>query len=147
VVQVNGGAQQGAGGGLFEADTDAEGNLQFEKILPTLVDKVRRSVSFCQVFMLIDCVQISYIPIPRVEYKDASPRTHRGESHVIRFSTLSGQQLFPGIIEVEAHRFKTTSAGKHAGKKKSVRDTSRGTNIHVRANTCDDARRSVFVLH
>ncbi|KAJ7221382.1 hypothetical protein GGX14DRAFT_669536 [Mycena pura] len=93
---------------------DAEGNLQFKKklwedvrrvILPTLVDK------------------IGYIPIPRVEYTDGSIDL------IVENLTLSGQQLFPNIIEVEAHnfaRFKTTSAGKSAaGKGKSAGDTSR----------------------
>ncbi|KAJ7232032.1 hypothetical protein B0H12DRAFT_1204987 [Mycena haematopus] len=69
---------------------DGEGNLQFKKnlwedvrgvILPTLVDKV------------------GYIPIPRVEYTDDN------FDLVVENLTLSGRQLFPNIIEVDAHNF------------------------------------------
>ncbi|KAJ7061465.1 hypothetical protein C8F01DRAFT_1369002 [Mycena amicta] len=69
---------------------DAEGNLQFKKklwedvrgvILPTLVDKV------------------GYIPIPRVEYTDATVDL------VVENLTLSGQQIFPNVIELEAHNY------------------------------------------
>ncbi|KAF7314973.1 hypothetical protein MIND_00011400 [Mycena indigotica] len=69
---------------------DGDGNLQFKSklwedvrqvILPTLADKV------------------GYIPIPRVEYTDDSIDL------VVENLTLSGKQLFPNIIEVEAHNY------------------------------------------
>ncbi|KAJ7651060.1 hypothetical protein FB45DRAFT_30202 [Roridomyces roridus] len=69
---------------------DSEGNLQFKKslwedvrgvILPQLVTKV------------------GYIPIPRVEYTDDMIDL------VVENLTLSGQHLFPNIVEMEAHNY------------------------------------------
>ncbi|KAG6809329.1 hypothetical protein H0H92_000666 [Tricholoma furcatifolium] len=69
---------------------DSEGNLQFKKdlwndvrhvLLPQIIDKV------------------GYIPIPRIEYTDESLDL------VVENLTLSGRNLFPNIILLEAHNF------------------------------------------
>jgi len=69
---------------------DAEGSLKFKSdlwmdirsvILPTLVDKV------------------GYIPIPRIEYTDDALDL------VVENLTLSGRNLFPNIVSLEAHNF------------------------------------------
>ncbi|PFH46331.1 hypothetical protein AMATHDRAFT_70122 [Amanita thiersii Skay4041] len=69
---------------------DSEGSLAFKSevwndvrkiILPELVDKV------------------GYIPIPRIEYTDESLDL------VVENLTLSGRNLFPNIISLEAHNF------------------------------------------
>ncbi|TFK64315.1 hypothetical protein BDN72DRAFT_846705 [Pluteus cervinus] len=69
---------------------DKEGSLAFKSelwndvrkvILPTLVD------------------EIGYIPIPRIEYTDDS------WDLVVENLTLSGRNLFPNIVSVEAHNF------------------------------------------
>ncbi|KAF8874992.1 hypothetical protein BD779DRAFT_1450453 [Infundibulicybe gibba] len=69
---------------------DSEGSLKFKKelwgdirkvILPALVDK------------------IGYLPIPRIEYTDESLDL------VVENLTLSGRNLFPNIISLEAHNF------------------------------------------
>jgi hypothetical protein len=69
---------------------DSEGSLKFKTalwgdirkvILPTLIDKV------------------GYIPIPRIEYTDDSLDL------VVENLTLSGRNLFPNIISLEAHNF------------------------------------------
>lgn len=43
--------------------------------------------------------QVGYIPIPRVEYTDDS------YDIVIENLTLSGRNLFPNVVSVEAHNF------------------------------------------
>ncbi|KAF7324755.1 hypothetical protein MKEN_00517300 [Mycena kentingensis (nom. inval.)] len=89
---------------------DAEGNLQFKRrlwedvrhvILPTLVDKV------------------GYIPIPRIEYTDNTLDL------VLENLTLSGRQLFPNIIEMEAHNYVRFSPYPSApsGKKSAFRSS------------------------
>ncbi|KAF9457296.1 hypothetical protein BDZ94DRAFT_1326382 [Collybia nuda] len=69
---------------------DSEGGLKFKKdlwndvrkvILPELVDKV------------------GYIPIPRIEYTDESLDL------VVENLTLSGRNLFPNVIALEAHNY------------------------------------------
>ncbi|KAF5368710.1 hypothetical protein D9615_010299 [Tricholomella constricta] len=69
---------------------DSEGSLKFKKelwndirkvILPQLVDKV------------------GYIPIPRIEYTDDSLDL------VVENLTLSGRNLFPNVVALEAHNF------------------------------------------
>lgn len=69
---------------------DSEGSLTFKKdlwndirrvILPELVDKV------------------GYVPIPRIEYTDDSLDL------VVENLTLSGRNLFPNIVSIEAHNF------------------------------------------
>jgi len=69
---------------------DSDGNLKFKSelwgdirrvILPTLIDKV------------------GYIPIPRIEYTDDSLDL------VVENLTLSGRNLFPNIVSMEAHNF------------------------------------------
>jgi hypothetical protein len=69
---------------------DSEGSLKFKAdlwsdirkvILPTLVDKV------------------GYIPIPRIEYTDDSLDL------VVENLMLSGRNLFPNVISLEAHNF------------------------------------------
>ncbi|KAG6334324.1 hypothetical protein ID866_4769 [Astraeus odoratus] len=69
---------------------DSEGSLKFKPelwadirqvIVPTLVDKV------------------GYIPIPRVEYTDDALDL------VVENLTLSGRNLFPNIVSLEAHNF------------------------------------------
>jgi hypothetical protein len=69
---------------------DNEGSLTFKKdlwndirrvILPELVDKV------------------GYVPIPRIEYTDDSLDL------VVENLTLSGRNLFPNIVSIEAHNF------------------------------------------
>ncbi|KAG6885293.1 hypothetical protein C0993_003577 [Termitomyces sp. T159_Od127] len=69
---------------------DSEGSLKFKKdlwndirhvILPQIIDKV------------------GYIPIPRIEYTDESLDL------VVENLTLSGRNLFPNIIALEAHNF------------------------------------------
>lgn len=44
-------------------------------------------------------LQVGYIPIPRIEYTDAQL------DMVIENLTLSGKNLFPNIISLEAHNF------------------------------------------
>ncbi|KNZ77287.1 hypothetical protein J132_05945 [Termitomyces sp. J132] len=69
---------------------DSEGSLKFKKdlwndvrhvILPQIIDKV------------------GYIPIPRIEYTDDALDL------VVENLTLSGRNLFPNIISLEAHNF------------------------------------------
>jgi len=69
---------------------DSEGSLKFKAhlwndirkvILPTLVDKV------------------GYIPIPRIEYTDDALDL------VVENLTLSGRNLFPNVVSLEAHNF------------------------------------------
>jgi len=69
---------------------DSEGSLKFKPdlwsdirkvIVPTLVDKV------------------GYIPIPRVEYTDDAIDL------VVENLTLSGRNLFPNVVSIEAHNF------------------------------------------
>ncbi|KZP14441.1 hypothetical protein FIBSPDRAFT_912787 [Athelia psychrophila] len=69
---------------------DSEGGLKFKPelwgdirkvILPTLVDKV------------------GYIPIPRIEYTDDALDL------VVENLTLSGRNLFPNVVSLEAHNF------------------------------------------
>jgi len=69
---------------------DSEGSLKFKThlwndirkvILPTLVDKV------------------GYIPIPRIEYTDDALDL------VVENLTLSGRNLFPNVVSLEAHNF------------------------------------------
>ncbi|KAJ6630404.1 hypothetical protein B0H10DRAFT_2160322 [Mycena sp. CBHHK59/15] len=83
---------------------DADGNLQFKRtlwedvrvvILPALIDKV------------------GYIPIPRVEYTDDSLDL------VVENLTLSGRNLFPNVVEIEAHNFLRFSPY-HASKEKDT---------------------------
>ncbi|EIN12698.1 hypothetical protein PUNSTDRAFT_97516 [Punctularia strigosozonata HHB-11173 SS5] len=74
---------------------DSEGNLKYKPelwldirkvILPTLVDNV------------------GYVPIPRIEYTDDNIDL------VVENLTLSGRNLFPNIVSVEAHNFMKFSA-------------------------------------
>jgi hypothetical protein len=74
---------------------DSEGNLKYKPelwmdirkvILPTLVDNV------------------GYVPIPRIEYTDDSMDL------VVENLTLSGRNLFPNIVSIEAHNFMKFSA-------------------------------------
>lgn len=69
---------------------DSEGSLKFKSdlwrdirkvILPTLID------------------QVGYIPIPRIEYSDDSLDL------VVENLTLQGRNLFPNIVQIEAHNF------------------------------------------
>ena len=49
--------------------------------------------------MLIHTVQVGYIPIPRIEYTDESLDL------VVENLTLSGRNLFPNYVTMEAHNF------------------------------------------
>ncbi|KAF8186734.1 hypothetical protein BJ912DRAFT_1032111 [Pholiota molesta] len=69
---------------------DSEGSLKFK---PELWNDVRK-VIFPS---LVD--QIGYIPIPRIEYTDDSLDL------VVENLTLSGRNLLPNIVELEAHNF------------------------------------------
>jgi hypothetical protein len=69
---------------------DSEGSLKFKShlwkdirkvILPTLIEEV------------------GYIPIPRIEYTDESLDL------VVENLTLQGRNLFPNIVQCEAHNF------------------------------------------
>ncbi|KAJ7495133.1 hypothetical protein FB451DRAFT_1477676 [Mycena latifolia] len=80
---------------------DGEGNLQFKK---TLWEDVRVVI----LPALID--HVGYVPIPRVEYTDAALDL------VIENLTLSGRNLFPNVVEIEAHNYvKFSPYGKGAG--------------------------------
>ncbi len=52
---------------------------------------------------LTDLSQVGYIPIPRVEYTDDSVDI------VIENLTLSGRNLFPNIVSIEAHNYMSFS--------------------------------------
>jgi hypothetical protein len=69
---------------------DSEGSLKFK---PALWDDIRRVI----LPTLID--RVGYIPIPRIEYTDDS------YDLVIENLTLSGKNLFPNIVSLEAKNF------------------------------------------
>ncbi|KAF7295850.1 hypothetical protein HMN09_01128400 [Mycena chlorophos] len=96
---------------------DSEGNLQFKRklwedvrevILPTLVDKVRSSATS---------------PSPRVEYTDDNIDL------IVENLTLSGRQLFPNVIEMEAHNYVRFSpyTSPPSGKKSAFRMSKQDT--------------------
>ncbi|KAG5639678.1 hypothetical protein H0H81_005861 [Sphagnurus paluster] len=87
---------------------DSEGSLTFKSelwndirkvILPQLVDKVCELCIYKTILPTDAAQQIGYIPIPRVEYTDDSLDL------VVENLTLSGRNLFPNIIALEAHNF------------------------------------------
>ena len=51
------------------------------------------------VFLLLTFAQVGYIPIPRIEYSDESLDL------VVENLALSGRNLFPNIISIEAQNF------------------------------------------
>jgi hypothetical protein len=69
---------------------DSEGSLKFK---PDLWMDIRRVI----MPTLID--QVGYIPIPRIEYTDDSM------DMVIENLTLSGRNLFPNVVSMEANNF------------------------------------------
>jgi Family of unknown function (DUF5923) len=85
---------------------DSEGSLKFKPdlwsdvrkvILPTLVDRVCLSFFRCSSPLIYG--QIGYIPIPRIEYTDDSLDL------VIENLTLSGKNLFPNVVTLEAKNY------------------------------------------
>jgi len=83
---------------------DSEGSLKFK---PGLWNDIRRVV----LPTLVD--RVGYIPIPRIEYTDDSIDL------VVENLTLSGRNLFPNIVELEAHnkvKFSPYSTIKDEGK-------------------------------
>jgi len=69
---------------------DSEGSLKFK---PELWSDIRKVI----LPTLIE--QVGYIPIPRVEYSDDSLDL------VVENLTLQGRNLFPNIVQLEAHNF------------------------------------------
>ncbi|CAE7147721.1 unnamed protein product [Rhizoctonia solani] len=69
---------------------DSSGNLAFK---PTLWSDIRR------VILPAVVEQVGYIPIPRVEYTDNQLDL------VIENLTLQGKNLFPNVVEIEAHNY------------------------------------------
>lgn len=69
---------------------DSEGNMQFK---PELWNDIRKVI----LPSAID--RVGYIPIPRVEYTDDQLDL------VIENLTLSGRNLFPNLVTMEAHNF------------------------------------------
>ncbi|KAH7327708.1 hypothetical protein B0J17DRAFT_680633 [Rhizoctonia solani] len=69
---------------------DANGSLTFK---PTLWSDIRR------VILPAIVEQVGYIPIPRVEYTDNQLDL------VIENLTLQGKNLFPNVVEIEAHNY------------------------------------------
>jgi len=69
---------------------DSNGSLTFK---PSLWQDIRRVI----LPTLID--QIGYIPIPRIEYTDNQLDL------VIENLTLQGKNLFPNVVEIEAHNY------------------------------------------
>ncbi|KAF8805918.1 hypothetical protein BYT27DRAFT_7191832 [Phlegmacium glaucopus] len=69
---------------------DSEGSLKFK---PHLWNDIRKVI----LPQLIE--QVRYLPIPRIEYTDDSLDL------VVENLTLQGRNLFPNIIEMEAHNF------------------------------------------
>ncbi|KAG8770836.1 hypothetical protein FRC12_004021 [Ceratobasidium sp. 428] len=69
---------------------DTNGNLTFK---PQLWSDIRR------VIMPTLVEQIGYIPIPRIEYTDNQIDL------VIENLTLQGKNLFPNVVEIEAHNY------------------------------------------
>jgi hypothetical protein len=69
---------------------DSEGSLKFK---PHLWNDIRKVI----LPQLIE--QVRYVPIPRIEYTDDSLDL------VVENLTLQGRNLFPNIIEMEAHNF------------------------------------------
>ncbi|CAE6364948.1 unnamed protein product [Rhizoctonia solani] len=69
---------------------DANGSLTFK---PTLWSDIRR------VILPAIVEQVGYVPIPRVEYTDNQLDL------VIENLTLQGKNLFPNVVEVEAHNY------------------------------------------
>ncbi|CUA74610.1 putative protein C32A11,02c [Schizosaccharomyces pombe 972h-] [Rhizoctonia solani] len=69
---------------------DSNGNLAFK---PTLWSDIRR------VILPAIVEQVGYIPIPRVEYTDNQLDL------VIENLTLQGKNLFPNVVEIEAHNY------------------------------------------
>jgi len=69
---------------------DSEGGLKYK---PELWNDIRKVI----VPTLID--QIGYVPIPRVEYSDNSLDL------VLENLTLSGRNLFPNLVSIEAHNY------------------------------------------
>jgi Family of unknown function (DUF5923) len=88
---------------------DSERSLKFKPelwsdiqkvIIPTLVDKVSL-LFFGHICFYIKStrLQAGYIPIPRVEY------TNDSIDLVVENLTLSGCNLFPNVVSIEAHNF------------------------------------------
>jgi len=69
---------------------DSEGSLKFK---PALWNDIRKVI----LPTLID--RVGHIPIPRIEYTDDSLDL------VVENLTLSGRNLFPNIVSIEAHNF------------------------------------------
>ncbi|KDR71966.1 hypothetical protein GALMADRAFT_253273 [Galerina marginata CBS 339.88] len=69
---------------------DSEGSLKFK---PDLWNDIRKVI----LPTLID--QVGYIPIPRIEYTDDSLDL------VVENLTLQGRNLFPNVVQLEAHNF------------------------------------------
>ena len=69
---------------------DGQGNLKFK---PELWMDIRK------VILPSIIKQVGYIPIPRIEYTDDSLDL------VIENLALSGRNLFPNIVSMEAHNF------------------------------------------
>ena len=63
-----------------------------------MIEQVRRS-GLIDSFSLIVLCKVRYVPIPRIEYTDDSLDL------VVENLTLQGRNLFPNIIEMEAHNF------------------------------------------
>ncbi len=65
-------------------------------VLPILVEKVcfRFPIS-----IVIQWLKVGYVPIPRIEYSDDALDL------VVENLTLSGKNLFPNIVAVEAHNY------------------------------------------
>ena len=86
---------------------DGEGSLKFKPdlwmdirkvILPSIIDQVSSHVLRHE-SVTNSLVQVGYVPIPRIEYTDDQLDL------VIENLALSGRNLFPNIVSMEAHNF------------------------------------------
>ena len=68
-------------------------------ILPSIIEQVRRARFYRLRHMFTISCQVGYIPIPRIEYTDEVLDL------VIENLALSGRNLFPNIVSMEAHNF------------------------------------------
>ena len=87
---------------------DSEGSLKFKPhlwndirkvILPQLIEQVSHFILNLSTIFYLLFSKVRYVPIPRIEYTDESLDL------VVENLTLQGQNLFPNIIEMEAHNF------------------------------------------
>lgn len=87
---------------------DSEGNLKYKPelwmdvrkvILPSIIDQVRFDALMIRIMCLIGSLKVGYVPIPRIEYTDDMIDL------VIENLALSGRNLFPNFVSIEAHNF------------------------------------------